>query len=191
MDKNRAALFKKLVEARKQIGGISKDSKNKHQGWAFRGYEALYAKARPVLDELGIWIDTAVTDFGCEVLDKGACVYGKFTVILTDMDTGESTETTVPMFGTDPGDKAAGKACSYAMKYALFTSLLIPTEEDMDATSPKIGKKKPNVDMQLAALKACKTAADLTAWKADAANLSPDEKSALADEFTLAVGRCK
>lgn len=186
---NRSALFKKLVEARKQIGGIAKDSKG-HQ-YQYRGYAALYAKARPILDDLGIWVETDVSNFECIQLDKGSAVSGLFTLRLIDSDTGEMSEATVPMYGSDSSDKASGKACSYAMKYAFFTSFMIPTEEDMDATSPKVVRRQSHPEGMMKRLRDCRTPAELEAWKYDANGMTPDEKSKFSEEFQLAVVRCK
>lgn len=185
-------LYKKLVEMRKRIGAIGKDSKNQHQGFSYRSYTALYSKARPILDDLGIWMETDVSAYSCEQLDpKGSCVSGMFTLRLIDSDTGESSEITVPMYGADTSDKASGKACSYAMKYAFFTACMIPTEEDMDAQTPDVRKKSKGLASFKKSLAACKTKQELDAWKELASSLSPAEKGELAEEFTAAVARCK
>lgn len=191
INKDRVALLKKLVELRKRIGAIGMDSKNQHQGFKYRSYMALYNKARPILDDLGIWLETDISAYHCEQLDKGSAVSGMFTLRMIDSDSGEFSETTVPMYGADTSDKASGKACSYAMKYAFFSACMIPTEEDMDAQTPSVGKKTKGLAAFKKSLAACKTKQDLDAWKELASSLSPAEKGELAEEFTAAVARCK
>lgn len=189
--KERTALYQKLVKLRQAIGAIGKDSRNRQQDFKYRGYEALYSKARPVMDELGIWVETDVSAYHCEQLERGAAVSGMFTMRLIDADSGEFSEVTVPMYGSDYSDKAAGKACSYAMKYAFFTALMIPTDEDMDAQTPRVERKSKGLAAYKKSLAACKTKQDLDAWKELASSLSPAEKGELAEEFTAAVARCK
>ena len=54
------------------------------------------------------------------------------TYKLTHAETGESEYLQSIGIGVDPQDKSAGKAMTYALKYALLNLFLIPTGEDSD-----------------------------------------------------------
>jgi hypothetical protein len=54
------------------------------------------------------------------------------TYKITHADTGESEYLQSVGIGVDPQDKSAGKAMTYALKYALLNLFLIPTGEDSD-----------------------------------------------------------
>lgn len=66
---------------------------------------------------------------------------------LVDIETGEHEFVVSSGTGADSGDKAVGKAMTYAYKYALLRTLMIPTGEDPDKiASPDnqpVDKQKP------------------------------------------------
>jgi hypothetical protein len=57
----------------------------------------------------------------------------RFTWTLTDGETGETLSFQSIGTGADSGDKAAYKAATGALKYALLTGFLIPTGDDPES----------------------------------------------------------
>jgi hypothetical protein len=64
---------------------------------------------------------------------KQALLTLRFTWTLTDGDSGETISFQSVGTGADSGDKAAYKAATGALKYALLTGFLIPTGDDPEA----------------------------------------------------------
>lgn len=58
----------------------------------------------------------------------------KLTLLIVDLETGESIEVESFGKGIDSGDKGFGKASTYARKYALLNAYKIATGEDPDAS---------------------------------------------------------
>ena len=74
------------------------------------------------------------------VFVEAKCVYS-----LIHVETGQEVEIPAYGHGIDSQDKAAGKATTYAMKYALLYSFLVPTGsiDDADAATTPQAKAKP------------------------------------------------
>lgn len=136
-------IFKKISVISKEIGHISKDGTNAHQGYKFRGIEQFYAAAHPVLTKHGVFCVPQVIDKISEnyPTDKGI----KFRVLLTvnhkfTASDGSFVEVITQGEGIDNSDKASNKAMSSAMKYAFIELFSIPTQDvaDSDRDSPEI-----------------------------------------------------
>jgi hypothetical protein len=71
---------------------------------------------------------------------KQALLTLRFTWTLTDGDTGETISFQSIGTGADSGDKAAYKAATGALKYALLLGFLVPTGDDpeSDAATDKV-----------------------------------------------------
>lgn len=120
--------------------GISKDRKNKEQGYQFRGIDDVYAALAPVLAENSLII---VPRMISRTQTERATANGKplFSVVVeAEFDfvsarDGSRLEPPVRTFGEamDMADKATNKAMSAAYKYAAFQTFCIPTEGDNDA----------------------------------------------------------
>lgn len=136
-----------MVAIMKDAEAIKKSQKNNGQNFMFRGIDDIYNALHGIFAKHNVFItskikrinyDSAPTKNGgtqriCEVhveysywAADGSCVTGE--------GVGESF---------DSGDKATGKALSYAQKSALIQSFLIETNEqnDPDYQTPELGGK--------------------------------------------------
>ena len=118
--------------------GISKDSKNQSQGYAFRGIDQVYGALSPLLAKHGLCILPRVTDRN--VIERqnksGTALFYVTLIVEFDFVAAEDgSKHTVITVGEamDSGDKASNKAMSAAYKYAAFQAFCIPTEGDNDA----------------------------------------------------------
>lgn len=87
-----------------------------------------------------------VNDYGKAGVRRLATVDVKYKLV--DIETGEHEFIVSSGTGEDSGDKAVGKAMTYAYKYALLRTLMIPTGEDPDKiASPDnqpVDRQKPH-----------------------------------------------
>ena len=86
---------------------------------------------------LPVNIEETVTSSTVQRRDKQVIQYFtkvRLTLKVLHVDSEESIEIIGIGHGIDSGDKGAGKATTYAKKYALLNALLIPTGEDTDKT---------------------------------------------------------
>ena len=131
-----------IGKAMKNIGAIGKESTATNmsgkQMYKFRGIDAVYNALNPVLSDLGLFIVPEVLDQTREerkTNNGGTLIYSilkiRFTMYAPD---GSNVSGVLIGEGMDSGDKASNKAMSIAMKYFVFQTFMIPTEElkDMD-----------------------------------------------------------
>lgn len=120
--------------------GIGKDSKNKDQGFNFRGIEAAMNALAPLLVNHGI---VCVPRHGApqrfDRITKSGGTLSFVNIVsefdLIHVDDGSSVTITTNGEGMDSSDKATNKAMSTAFKYALFQAFVVPTmsvEADLD-----------------------------------------------------------
>ena len=128
-----AAKIAKVMEA---VGYVAKTGTNSAQGYKFVQASAVADKVREQLSKLNV----SMTPTQVDVLSEGLTPSGKqslltlrFTWTLTDGDSGETISFQSVGTGADSGDKAAYKAATGALKYALLTGFLIPTGDDPEA----------------------------------------------------------
>ena len=135
-----AAKIAKVMEA---VGYVAKTGTNSAQGYKFVQASAVADKVREQLTKLNV----SMTPTQIDVISEGLTPSGKqtlltlrFTWTLTDGDSGETISFQSVGTGADSGDKAAYKAATGALKYALLTGFLIPTGDDpeSDTTTDKI-----------------------------------------------------
>lgn len=160
-----AAKIAKVMEA---VGYVAKTGTNSAQGYKFVQASAVADKVREQLSKLSV----SMTPTAIDVISEGLTPSGKqalltlrFTWTLTDGESGETLSFQSIGTGADSGDKAAYKAATGALKYALLTGFLIPTGDDpeSDAATDRVGDaakkifgdtekvapaptKKPNLD---------------------------------------------
>lgn len=120
--------------------GISKDSKNQQQGYAFRGIDAVYNALAPKLAVHGLCILPRVMAREMterETRNGGVLFYTRLTVEFDLVSAKDGSKHTICTVGEamDSGDKSSNKAMSAAYKYAAFMAFCIPTEGDNDADS--------------------------------------------------------
>ena len=152
--------------------GISKDSKNQSQGYAFRGIDQVYGALSPLLAKHGLCILPRVKDR--EVIERQnrqgtALFYVTLTVEFDFVAAEDGSKHTVVTVGEamDSGDKASNKAMSAAYKYAAFQTFCIPTEgdNDADATTHEVAAAATDPGIETA-IDLCNTVEDLNnLWK--------------------------
>ncbi len=137
------AVYKAIAGVAKDLSevGIAKDSRNKQQGFAFRGIDAVYNALSPALVKNGLVILPRITERTIteRTTKTGGVLF--YVVVKAEFDfvaTEDGSKHTVETYGEamDSGDKATNKAMSIAYKYAAFQAFCIPTEEtaiDADA----------------------------------------------------------
>ena len=118
------------------VGYVPKGGTNQAQGYKFVQASAVADKVREQLARLNV----SMTPTTIDVISEGVTPSGKqalltlrFTWTLTDGDSGETISFQSIGTGADSGDKAAYKAATGALKYALLTGFLIPTGDDPEA----------------------------------------------------------
>jgi hypothetical protein len=128
-----AAKIAKVMEA---VGYVPKTGTNSAQGYKFVQASVVADKVREQLALLSI----SMTPTNIDVISEGLTPSGKqalltlrFTWTLTDGETGETLSFQSIGTGADSGDKAAYKAATGALKYALLTAFLVPTGDDPES----------------------------------------------------------
>jgi len=119
--------------------GIGKDSRNKDQGYQFRGIEAAMNALAPLLVKHGIVCVPRHT--GNQRFDRMTKSGGTLSFVMTDsefdliqVEDGSLVTIKTKGEGMDSSDKATNKAMSTAFKYALFQTFVVPTMAmDIDA----------------------------------------------------------
>lgn len=134
--------------------GISKDSKNAQQGYAFRGIDQVYGALSPLLARHGLCILPRVTDR--QVTERqnrngGTLFYTTLTVEFDFVAAEDGSKHTIVTVGEamDSGDKSSNKAMSAAYKYAAFMTFCVPTEgdNDADANTHEVAPRKPDLKL--------------------------------------------
>lgn len=133
------AIFTCMAAVMAEIGAIGKDSRNKQQGFNFRGVDAVVNTVGPALRKYDVVPlptvlrtehrtyntvgGTAMNSWTVEV---------RYTLYATD---GSSVSGTAPGEAADAGDKGLTKAMSVAYRTFLLQTFAIPTDEpDPDST---------------------------------------------------------
>ena len=124
-------IYKLMAEAIQKIDAVGKTQKNLQQGYAFRGIEAAMAAANKVMSEVGLCLTVNYELLQNDIVPAGdksfskVCVRGNYEIFAPD---GKSIKCSTIGLAYDYSDKAANKAMSFALKYFLFQTFLIPTE---------------------------------------------------------------
>lgn len=124
--------------------GISKDRRNKEQGFDFRGIDQVMNVLAPLLVKHNLLV---IPRFFDRIVTERTTASGKtaFNVVLRGefhfvsvLDGTEVVANTVGE-GQDMGDKATNKAMAIAYKYAMFQTFCVPLEAsaDPDASTPE------------------------------------------------------
>lgn len=121
---------------------IAKEKRNAQQGFMYRGIDDVMNTFQPLMAKNHIFVVPEVLEHTREerTTGKGATLlYSILRVKYTFFaDDGTSVSAVVIGEGMDSGDKASNKAMAVAMKYAMFQTFCIPTEEmaDPDSETP-------------------------------------------------------
>lgn len=139
-------IYQSINAIMEEIPAIAKDSKNKQQGFMYRGIEAVLNTMQPILARHKVFTVPTVLEHTREDRTSksgGTLIYTilkvKYTFYAED---GSFIEATVNGEGMDSGDKSNNKAMAVAMKYAMFQVFSIPTETDPDGESHEIAEKE-------------------------------------------------
>lgn len=138
-------VFSLIGKAMREIGAIGKDQEAKNYSgkkmYNFRGIDDVYNAVNPVFAKHGLFIIPEIIEKVREERERvndngqkiGVLIYSILTVRFSIYGPDGScvTGTTVGE-AMDSGDKSVNKAMSAALKYFLFQTLLIPTEELKD-----------------------------------------------------------
>lgn len=139
-------IYAAIADIMKEGYAIGKNKKNPQQGFMYRGIDDVMNVFQPLMASRGIFMVPEVLDAQREERQtaKGTnLIYSVLTVRYTFYaEDGSSVSAVVVGEGMDSGDKATNKAMAVAMKYALFQTFCIPTEEmkDPDAETPPESK---------------------------------------------------
>lgn len=139
-------IYKNIIACLKDIKAIGKNSKNKIQGFMYRGIDDVMNELNPILSKNNVFIVPTILESTREeklTAKGGTLIYTllkvKYTFYAED---GSNIECIVIGEAMDSGDKSTNKAMSIAMKYALFQVFCIPTEDDPDKDSYTLGAKR-------------------------------------------------
>ena len=149
-------VYKAITEVQAELAkhGISKDQKNKQQGYSFRGIDDVYNALAPLLSKAGLCIiprliERNVTE---RTTKNGTALFyvdAKVEYDFVSSKDGSIHTACVASESMDSGDKATNKALSAAYKMCCFQVFCIPTEGDNDAdaeTPPEVKAAPAKLD---------------------------------------------
>lgn len=133
-------IYQRINAVQRAIGYIQKDRSVSTGGGSYKAvsHDAVIALLRPHLIEHGIVVTTSL--FGDQEFDlplegsKQRLFRAEFRVSFINVDEpADRFVVIVPAHALDNGDKAPGKAISYATKYALLKTFALETGEDEES----------------------------------------------------------
>lgn len=148
MTEPKIAVFQSIATVQGELAkiGIAKGRKNAQQGFAYRGIDDVYAALAPILAENKLCILPRVVskESSERTSAKGGVLF--YTAVTVEFDlvsAVDGSRHTVSAVGEafDSGDKAIGKAQSYAYKTMAFMLFAIPVEgqdNDPDVNSHEV-----------------------------------------------------
>jgi hypothetical protein len=154
-------IYQRINEARKKVSYARKDKVVQGQGYMAVTHDAVTAILRNQLIEHGIVIIPNLTDSSVECIgqtQKGAPIIryaAKYAIDFVNVDDPADRFTiNNEAHANDHGDKAPGKATSYATKYAMLKVFSIETGEDDEGRVEPYAATIPITEEQAAALSA-------------------------------------
>lgn len=140
-----------LARIAAKVKAITKDRKNKDQNYNFRGIDDAYNELHDLFAAEGVIIIPKFKQSFREerqTRSGGTLIYSIATYEFDFVARDGSRETIILQGeGMDTGDKSLNKAFSAALKYALLSMFLIPTDEPKDSENespaPLQKKKQP------------------------------------------------
>ncbi len=135
---DKISLASKIAKVMQAVGYVEKGGTNAAQGYKFVQASAVADKVRAELVKLNISMtpsQVGIVNMGLTPSGKQSTITLLYTWTLTDGETGETLNFQSVGTGADSGDKAAYKAATGALKYALLTAFLIPTGDDPENDS--------------------------------------------------------
>lgn len=139
-----AEIYHKINAIMRDITAIGKDKQNKQQGFKYRGIDDVMNALFPLFSKHGVFVVPEVLESTRNERQSKAGGNMAFTVSKVKYtfyaEDGSSISAVTQGEGMDSADKSTNKAMASAMKYALFQTFCIPTEEigndDPDAETP-------------------------------------------------------
>ena len=136
-------IFQRMFCAAQQLGFITKDGDNTQQKFRFASHDAVVGECRKAFLDWGILCVNSVQESARELRtvksqrgDRDVfCAWLQIqTTLINPDDPKDQFYVRTETEAQDSGDKAYGKAISYAKKYALLTGcgLMLETGEDID-----------------------------------------------------------
>ena len=149
-------VFQALRAVMRDMKAVGKDSVNEQQRFRFRGIDAVMNAAHPLFAEHGILMVPTVLERITESRETKSG--GSMNVVHLRIryrfygPAGDYLDAEVWGEAQDSADKATNKALAAGMKYALFQTLCIPTEDQPDADSTTVEATRGSDPETLAAL---------------------------------------
>ena len=164
-------IYKKIHEAKKEIGAISKESTNPFFKSKYFDINTLIENVEPVLQKNGLLLLQPIQD-------------GKVKTLIVDIETSESVESEMSLPPLNDPQKL-GSAITYFRRYTLQSLLGLQAEDDDGNKAAK--PAKVDYTNQINKLKACK---DLKELQTVYTKFTPLEKTAtlkLKDELKVTL----
>lgn len=130
-----------IIEVMRDVQAVAKRDKNTHQGFSFRGIDAVVNAVGPALRQHGVVVMPNVKSHTFETVEVGqkrslmghVIVHVEYVFVGPE---GDAVACSVVGEAMDSGDKAVPKAMSVAFRTALLQALALPTDEpDPDANT--------------------------------------------------------
>lgn len=126
-------IHKKLNAINAQIEGVKKDKKNQQQGFMYRGIDQFMNSLHPLFAKHGVIVTHEILNAFREERTNARGTVLIWSIIdykfMFAAEDGSSVSTQARGEAMDSGDKGSNKTLSIALKYALMTLFLIPTED--------------------------------------------------------------
>jgi len=132
-------LYKALIEAKRKIPAMGKNTTVPGLPYKYRSYEMMVAKIEPILEEHGIFVfaHTVSCEEGLDGKMRTVTIAVDYTLV--HAETGQSTTQRFYGKGMDSSDKAMTKAYTYARK-VMFLQVFGIADEDPDGEKPDPGE---------------------------------------------------
>lgn len=170
MDKQKSGesmnIYQRINEVRKAIGYIQKDKAVSTGGGSYKAvtHDAVTGLVRQHLVDKGVVIVPTMVESKFNEREEGAkqrLYEATYNVQFINMDQPEEmVSVMIQAHALDNGDKAPGKAISYATKYAILKLFNLETGEDEES---RYQREEFDVTPFIDALRACKTFDELKA----------------------------
>jgi hypothetical protein len=148
-------IYTKMSTIMQECGAITKNRKNDHQGYMFRGIDDVYNMCHDICAKNQVFTTTKILSEKHEERQSksgGLNIWRLYKIEYTfwAID-GSSVSTEVIGEGMDSGDKGSYKAMAGAQKYALIQALQIETNEKIDPEydDVKIEKNKETMSEEV------------------------------------------
>ena len=150
-------IYKKLFEAKKEIGKISKDSKNPFYKSKYFDINSLLEHVEPILQKHNLLLLQPIIE-------------GKVSTVIVDVESGEEVKSEISLLGLKDAQKT-GSEITYYRRYTAQSLLGLQAEDDDGNKAVKPIEKPIEITP-----KGCKNKAELTTfWN----QLSDDQKKNL------------